>query len=815
MPLAQWLLALVAPGAAARPSELPEGTAWQAAGAPGTAASALRDAGLLTLDRPSPLHTQDVWYRCDLEGEGSALLRFEGLATETEVWLDDERVLHTDSMFKAHEVEVELRPQTRLWLCFRALEGTLGRQRGRAKWRPSMIDDRRLRGVRTTLLGHMPGWCPSVDLVGPWRPVEILRPALACPPAGFPFDLRSSLVGKTGIVELSVVSETGGDWGLEVEGRRAPLRPGAPGMLVTRLEIDEVELWWPHTHGTPRLYAAKLIGPDFCLELGQIGFRRLDLDRGTDGERFELTINDQPIFCRGAVWSSADLVAMPADRAAFEPWLRRARDAGMNMIRLSGVAVYEADAFYACCDELGLLVWQDFMFANFDYPTDLDFRHKVEAEARWFLRRTGANVSLAILCGGSEVFQQSAMLGLPAQSLDFSLFDTLLREIVTDRRPDVAYVPNSPSGGTLPFQVDQGVAHYYGVGAYLRPLEDARRSGVRFASECLAFANMPDTAMTERFLDHGIAPGHHPQWKMTVPRDLGANWDFEDVRDHYLESLFSVDARRLRTEDLQRYLTLSRATTAELVVEVFNEWRRPASSCSGALVWMLQDLRPGAGWGVLDADGMPKSIWHGLKRVLTPLHVGMTDEGLNGLALHVVNETATACETELQLQAMGENGAVLAEGRRQLVVGPRESFSIGAWELTGKFFDFTYAYHFGAASHVVNIAVLTTHDGNTVLADACHFPQGRALRREDVGLDAKPSLENGVWYLDVTTCLFAQNIHIEDENYVADLEWCHVWPGRARRLRLEPRAKNVKAAPNGYLVAVNARDRVRYRGEAG
>ena len=148
--------------------------------------------------------------------------------------------------------------------------------------------------------------------------------------------------------------------------------------------------------------------------------------------------------------------------------------------------VYETDAFYECCDELGLMVWQDFMLANMDYPhDDEDFREAIEAEARWQVNRLSRHPSVAVWCGGSEVEQQAAMFGAEASSWLSPLFEESLRDIVADFGNGAPYWPSTPTGGALPFHVGEELAHYYGVGAYKRPIADVRSAGVRFSPECL------------------------------------------------------------------------------------------------------------------------------------------------------------------------------------------------------------------------------------------------------------------------------------------------------------------------------------------
>src|SRR6202035_1915392 len=156
------------------------------------------------------------------------------------------------------------------------------------------------------------------------------------------------------------------------------------------------------------------------------------------------------------------------------------------------------------------------------------------------------------VCGGSEIEQQAAMVGLPAGRRRSSLLEERLPAVVAAALPGVPYVPSSPTGGEPPFRSDAGVAHYFGVGAYLRPPEDARRAGVRFAAECLAFSVPPEAEVVEDMFGGAAGAGHDPSWKLGVPRNAGCSWDFEDVRDHYVEALFGVEPRALRRRDPER-----------------------------------------------------------------------------------------------------------------------------------------------------------------------------------------------------------------------------------------------------------------------
>ncbi|MCU1277867.1 MAG: beta-mannosidase, partial [bacterium] len=480
--------------------------------------------------------------------------------------------------------------------------------------------------------------------------------------------------------------------------------------------------------------------------------------------------------------------------------LTQAQRAGMNMVRVGGTMVYESDDFHELCDELGVLVWQDFMFANMDYPEDdAAFVAGVVDEARQLLQRLQARPSLAVLCGNSEGEQQAAMWGAARERWSARLFHEVLPALAREHCPDVPYWPSSAHGGDFPHQANAGTTSYYGVGAYLRPLGDARRAEVRFASECLAFANVPEPL---------ALPGgpsvrvHHAAWKARTPRDLGAGWDFDDVRDHYLRELFGVDPMRLRYADHERYLALGRVVTGEVMAQVFGEWRSRRSTCRGGLVWFLRDLWPGAGWGVVDASGAPKAAWFYLRRALQPIALHISDEGNNGLSLHLVNDRPEPLGGELELTLFKAGEIQVASARRAVTLAPRQTIELGAASFFDGFLDLSYAYRFGPPSHDLVVATLRAASGEAQ-ARAFHFPIGLPVARElDVGLTAEARLDDAGATLVVRTRRFAQSIAFDVDGFVPEDAYFHLAPGGERTLAL--RRVGGSAPLRGTLQPLNA-----------
>ena len=488
---AGWELLSTTPGRYQCPEQLEQiEQKWLAASVPGTVIEVLQKNQLWDLAHPYPIDTMDWWYRCSFEmpGEGNGAqiaLKFAGLATVAEIWLNARLILTTDNMFRAYEADItaELREHNMLYIRFSALEPLLAQKRPRPRWRTQLVAHQQLRWLRTTLLGRMPGWSPPVQAVGPWRSICIEERRML---ALEQLTLQTRVQGDDGYVtillqaqNLAVHTPTQATFIIDEKVFPLDIQYKEQDIFVLRGDvcIPMVQRWWPHTHGSQHLYAAKIVlqYPETVVELacGRLAFRHIEL-LDTTGKNFGIRVNGIAIFCRGACWTPLDIFSLSGTYPAYVANLQMAQRAGINMLRVSGTMIYENDCFYDLCDELGILIWQDFMFANMDYPTsDRAFRANCRQECEQLLERLQTHACLAVLCGNSEIQQQVAMLGLTQEMWSDEYFEQILPEIC-QRYVDIPYWISSPGGGALPFQVNTGNAHYQGVGAFLRPLEDAR-----------------------------------------------------------------------------------------------------------------------------------------------------------------------------------------------------------------------------------------------------------------------------------------------------------------------------------------------------
>ncbi len=808
---AVWECTSTPPGEVTDAAELVQCTnRWVPAQVPGTAASAVWAADGVRAAMSIDYDEGDWWFKTTFGvpsgGEDQPwLMAFDGLATLADVWLNGAHLLHSENMFRRSEVEIDrLDVRNELVLRFAALAPELHQRRPRPRWRASLVREQNLRWFRTTLLGRMPGWAGYAAPVGPWRPISLRHRNEAYVVQR---ELTPTLVGADGV--LDVVVDLWLPDGLEQ--RDAMLRVGEvehPVVLRPRIHcvvtIPEPNLWWPHTHGASSRYRVSLAFDNTTIDLGAVGFRTIAADRALNG--FALLVNGERIFVRGACWVPPDVVGLNADRAAIRQAVSVLRDGGLNMLRVTGTMVYESSDFFDACDELGMLVWHDIMLATLDPPMTPEFTSEIEAEVRDLCAALRARPSLAVICGGSESQQQPAYLGFPAADRTLGLVERVIPKIVADLLPGIPYVTSSPSGGDLPTRLNEGVSQYFGVGAYLRPLLDVKLAQVRFAAECLAFSIPPEKVTVDEVFDGPTRAGHDPRWKQTVPRDALASWDFEDVRDFYVRQIFDVDPMVVRYADPARALDLGRAAVAHVFETVFGHWRRADVDCAGALVLAGSDLWPGAGWGLVDAFGRPKAPWYVLRRLLAPVAVYVTDEGLDGLLVHVINDTASPITGgRLDIELFDLAGRRVAGESVGVDVDARSAINLSLATVFDGFRDVNHAFRFGPANYDALAARLV--QSGVLVSDVVYLPRGQVrAQAPDIGLTAHARLDGDEWIIDIASERVAQWIAIDVAGYLAVDSWFHLPPGGSRsvRLRLDTHAPPREAIPRGYIRALNS-----------
>lgn len=699
---------------------------------PGTAAGALLQMGPIQDIQNALEHMDNAdWWWCTQVALADQVdgvpvrhwqLQLRGVATVCEVFWGGQRVAHSISGLRDIVVQLPAGGGVQeLAIVCRAPSLVPVPRKPRPRWRSTLVADSSVRWRRTPLIGRIP-WAGTYPVVGPWGDVA-LEPV---PEHGVEVSaVRTQLhgmgtVSTTGTVHVQITAQ-----------RQAAVTITCAGVAVQRvleagehhvvLEVKDPQLWWPATHGHPMLHrltvtarhgqrttndpAAQTVVADH-----HVGFRQVEALHENGG--FALVVNGRKIFARGAVWTPLDPVTLGAQTEDIERTVRAMRAAGANILRISGTHAWEQEAFYRACDRYGLLVWHDAMLATLDPPSDSSWLALVDDELRTWLPRLGAHPCVAVFSGGNEVLQQPVLWGRDMSSIEIPVIDDLLPDLCDQLMPQVVYVPSSPSGGNPPTRVDTGVSHWFGVGAYRRPLSDTRTSGVRFAAEALAFGVPPaPSVITETFgsptADHNAAA--QAAWRSAAAQDPGASWDFEDTTVHYarrwLEPGLEADTGAVggavdlhsRWEHLPRadQLQAERIAAAHAVEHTMTDLRRNDSTCDGVIILSSRDVLHGPGWGLLDASGRPKSTWYAMRRACADLAVRIVDEGLSGLHIHVFHDRPGSFAGMMHVDTWTSNNAAgpTAQVRVDLD-GPGEK----VWnleQLLGGFLDLDHAWGFG------------------------------------------------------------------------------------------------------------------------
>lgn len=642
-------------------------------------------------------------------------LHFGGLDTLCTVWLNGEEVLRSENMFVPRTVNLQGRlrhGENTLHLLFEtvldaghALEAEYGR---RTAWN----GDKSRVYIRKAQYHYGWDWGPVILTAGPWQPVTLRGYTARIDDVHVPSEVTPDLsaayvpvqVTLQGNVDgLQVRAELYSPSGDLIAQQTVPARivPAqsvlaqsvpAQGAAQLTFEVDRPQLWYPNGQGKQPLYSVQVTLQRGHETLGthrqRIGLRRVRVVQekveGEPGTSFTFEVNNQPLFIGGANWIPEDMLLNRIDEARYRERLIQARDSNMNMIRVWGGGIYEADVFYDLCDELGLLVWQDFMFACGIYPVHPEFQASVREEARTAVRRLRNHPSLALWAGNNEDYAIAESVGASGPGIAPELFgarviyETLLPEVCAELDPQRLYWPGSPWGGVNSADPTVGDRHSWEVWhGQMVPYQEYARFQARFVSE-FGMQSAPALSTLESFAPE---EERYPESRTVVHHNKAAGPGGEPDGHRRLAVYLSDNLKAYR--DLGDFVYNTQFVQAEAMRYAYRDFRsrfeHPGKyAVSGALVWQLNDCWPVSSWAIIDSQGIAKPALYTIKREIAPLVVGLRRAG-NAAEVWVSSAARAARTLTLNLYAYTPGGQQVAHESRELRALPARTTSLAPW----------------------------------------------------------------------------------------------------------------------------------------
>ena len=550
---------------------------------------------------------------------------------------------------------------------------------------PAWVGNERLNGgawLRKEPCNFGWDWGPKLVTSGIWRDIELIAFAARLS------DVAIEQHHSSGQVSLNVQVKTDGETSDALTARvqvsfngevvASTVQPIVDHQTRAALTINQPQLWWINGMGEQPLYEVsvrlvKASGAVLDEQTRRIGLRTLTLERHNDqwGESFYFAINGLPFFAKGANWIPADTFAPRLQIETYQQLIHDAAAANMNMLRVWGGGIYEQDVFYDLCDQYGIALWQDFMFACGTYPAyDADFMSNVRAEAEDNIRRLRHHPSLALWCGNNELEQGLVDDTWTDRAMSWEdydkLFDVLLREAVERLDPQRSYWPCSPHtsvGDRVNWMsAESGDTHLWSVWHGREPFEWYRTCYHRFVSE-FGFQSFPEPATLKDYIEP--ADRNFTSYVMEYRQRSGIG---NSTIIHYLLNWF-----RLPTS-FENSIWLSQILQSLAIKYALEHWRRNMPRTMGALYWQLNDCWPGPSWSSIDSLGRWKALHYAAKRFYAPLLIsGLEDADKGTIEVHVTSDLADEKQGQVRWSLTNVAGDTLGNGELEATIPPYQN----------------------------------------------------------------------------------------------------------------------------------------------
>ncbi|MCL1819610.1 MAG: glycoside hydrolase family 2 protein [Oscillospiraceae bacterium] len=558
----------------------------------------------------------------DMEtSHGKTLLRCEGLDTICDLQLNGQSLGRADNMHRIWEFDITgivRQKDNTLILTFRSPTKYIA-ERYEEVFTDGSTDA--MRGFSQLRKAHcMFGWDwgPRLPDAGIWRDISVINI-------------------ETGRIDSVYITQKHSDGKVEL-GFETEASPGDIDISVTSpdgtvlrscgepIVIENPELWWPNGYGGQPLYTVRAVltanGREIDTWERRIGLRTMTVTREKDewGESFAITVNGVQIFSMGADYIPEDNILSRITPKRTRRLLEECTAANFNTIRVWGGGYYPDDFFYDICDELGLVVWQDFMFACAVYELTPAFDENIRAEVADNVKRLRHHPSLGLWCGNNELeMLYDSYKPSFKQRADYSrIFEYIIPQVLRRHDRHTFYWPASPSsGGSFdnPNDPNRGNTHYWDVWHGNKPFSEFRKFHFRYASE-FGFQSFPDLKTVKAF----TLPEDRNIFSRVMEmhqRNQAANGKILN----YLSSMYLYPA------DFGKLLYATQLLQADAIRYGVEHWRRNRGRCMGAIYWQLNDIWPVASWSSIDYYERRKALHYYAKRFFAPLMVSCEETG--------------------------------------------------------------------------------------------------------------------------------------------------------------------------------------------
>ncbi|MCD8348433.1 MAG: glycoside hydrolase family 2 protein [Lachnospiraceae bacterium] len=544
---------------------------------------------------------------------------------------------------------------------------------------------------------------------------------------------------------------------------------GASGKL--ELVISRPQLWWPNGYGEQNLYTVSVemmertdSGVETVLDTWtrRIGLRTMTMHREKDewGESFACQVNGVDIFAMGADYIPEDHLLGRVTPQTTRTLLEKTKWANFNSIRVWGGGYYPEDWFYDTCDELGLVVWQDFMFACAVYDLTPEFEENIRAEFADNIKRLRHHASLGLWCGNNEmesfVAERNSWVTKPQEVRDYLfMYERVIPEELAKYDPQTFYWPSSPSSGGCfddPQDPNRGDVHYWQVWHGDKPFTEYRNYYFRYLSE-FGFQSFPAMKTIERISDD---PADYNIFSYIMERHQ-RNGSANGKIMNYMQQTYRYPS------DFQTVLYASQLLQADGIRYGVEHFRRNRGRCMGAVYWQLNDCWPVASWSSIDYCGRLKALHYYAKRFFAPLMLSCEEQGLmtsgkdlvrehfefeKSIRLNVANETMQDADVTVRWALRDPSAKILQSGENQITVPALTSVWLDKVEFPDA--DIYREY----------ISYELEKDGTVISSGTVNFSYPKYFRYEDPQLTCRVIGDE----IEVTASAYAKSVEIQNEN---------------------------------------------------